>query len=164
MGDIGDFGKYGLLNEIFNQSNGHIRLGVNWYKATKEENNNDGKHIDYLENTLKDRSSYIQCFPELYDKLKYIVQNGKRCLSEIEDNQILPENTVFYSRPIPYSASNYNKRELERIHWFNRSVTDLINTDIIFVDPDNGIESDTAKKTKTNAIKYVFKDEIKEYY
>jgi hypothetical protein len=103
VGDVGDFGKYGLLNEIYNQSNGNIKLGVNWYKVSKEEDNNDGKHIDYLEDNFKAKASYIQCFPKLYDKMKGIVLNNNRTLSEIESNQILPENTIFYSKTIPYS-------------------------------------------------------------
>ncbi|MCQ6963486.1 hypothetical protein [Methanolobus chelungpuianus] len=164
VGDIGDFGKYGMLNEIYNQSNGSITLGINWYKNTKEEDNNDGKHIDYLEATFKDRASYIQCFPELYAKLKHIIQNDRRCLEEIEKNQILPENTIFYSKPIPYLAPYYETREIERIDWFQNLLTHLMNADIIFVDPDNGIECASIKKTKIKAIKYVFKDEIKEYY
>lgn len=164
VGDVGDFGKYGMLNEIYNQSNGCITLGINWYKATKEEDNNDGKHIDYLENNFKAKTSYIQCFPELYDKLKRIVGNNNRTLSEIEQNQILPENTIFYSKTIPYSALDFKERELDRINWFKDSLDHLENADIIFVDPDNGIECASTKKTKANAVKYVFKDEIKDYY
>lgn len=164
VGDIGDFGKYGMLNEIYNHSNGSISLGVNWYKATKEEDNNDGNYIDYLENTFKDRAFYIQCFPELYAKLRLIIQSDKRCLMKIEKNQILPENTIFYSKPVPYLAPYYKTREIERVEWFQNSLTHLKNADVIFVDSDNGIECASTKKTKTNAIKYVFKDEIKEYY
>ncbi len=164
VGDVGDFGKYGLLNEIYNQSNGNIKLGVNWYKVSKEEDNNDGKHIDYLEDNFKTKSSYIQCFPELYDKLKDIVQNNNRTLLEIERNHVLPENTIFYSKAIPYSASDFKERELKRINWFKDSLNHLENTDIIFVDPDNGIECASTKKTKASAVKYVFKDEVKYYY
>jgi hypothetical protein len=164
VGDVGDFGKYVLLNEIYNQSNGNIKLGINWYKVEKEENNNDGKHIDYLKDTFKGKTSYIQCFPGLYNKLKCIVQNNNRTLSEIEKCHILPENSIFYSKALPYSASDFKIRELKRIDWFKDSLKHLENADIIFVDPDNGIECASTKKTKSNAIKYVFKDEIKDYY
>jgi hypothetical protein len=43
VGDVGDFGKYGLLNQIYAQSKEHVQLkgniniGINWYKNTKEE-------------------------------------------------------------------------------------------------------------------------------
>lgn len=95
MGDVGDFGKYGLLNEIYNHSNGNIKLGVNWYKVSKEEDNNDGKHIDYLEDNFKAKASYIRCFPELYDQLKGIVQNNNRTLSEIERSKICLKTLFF---------------------------------------------------------------------
>jgi hypothetical protein len=157
VGDVGDFGKYGMLNEIYNQSNGDITLGINWYKATKEEDNNDGKHIDYLKDTFKAKASYIQCFPELYAKLKHIIQTDKRSLMEIEKNQILPENTIFYSQPIPYLAPYYETREIERIDWFQNSLTHLKNADIIFVDPDNGIECASTKKTKKTQLSMFLK-------
>jgi hypothetical protein len=37
VGDVGDFGKYGLLNEIHRKSDGKIRLGINWYYVIEEE-------------------------------------------------------------------------------------------------------------------------------
>jgi len=65
VGDVENFGKYGLLNTIFSQFQDNIVLGVNCYKVTRPENNNDGTHIDYLEYDFKDRDSYIKCFPEI---------------------------------------------------------------------------------------------------
>ena len=48
-GDVGDFGKYGLLKTIVAESKGNIRLGVNWYYVTREEvSNGDGNRVSYL--------------------------------------------------------------------------------------------------------------------
>ena len=43
-GDIGDFGKLGLLRVL--QEAG-FSIGVNWYLTPNEEHNQDGKHINY---------------------------------------------------------------------------------------------------------------------
>ena len=47
VGDIGDYGKYGLLRFLAERG---IQIGVNWY-LTKDEKNKlgDGKFTDYLE-------------------------------------------------------------------------------------------------------------------
>lgn len=161
VGDVGDFGKYGLLNEICKKSNGSFRLGINWFYVTKEDNRPDGRYTKYLDNNYKKSDKYHICFPELYSKLKRIVDDKKRSIEEIEKNGILPSETIFYSKPLPYDSINLDrKREI----WFIESQEKLKNADIIFLDPDNGVQSDKVKKTHINSIKYVFVDEIIKYY
>ena len=41
-GDVGDFGKLGMLRCIENSG---LCVGVNWYLVGNESHNNDGKHI-----------------------------------------------------------------------------------------------------------------------
>ena len=45
LGDIGDYGKYGLLRFLASKG---IQIGVNWY-LTKNDNSNDGKFKKYLD-------------------------------------------------------------------------------------------------------------------
>jgi hypothetical protein len=164
VGDVGDFGKYGLLNEICKKSNEGVRLGINWFYVRREERQRgDGRYIGYLNDENKDSKKYADCFRDLYNKLKGIV-DGRRSIKEIENGLILPKETIFYSKPLPYSSVNPSKREEERKNWFKESLSQLKSADIIFLDPDNGIQTDKVRKTQIKAIKYVFKDEIKEYY
>lgn len=44
VGDIGDYGKYGLLRFLANHG---ICIGVNWY-LTENDESSDGKFTDYL--------------------------------------------------------------------------------------------------------------------
>lgn len=163
-GDVGDYGKYGLLNQICKESGGSVRLGVNWFYVTREEKQRgDGRHIRYLSDMGNDSGRYAACFPELYDKLKRIVA-GRRSIKEIERGRILPMETVFYSEPLPYSSVKPSEKEEDRENWFNESLPRLNDADIIFLDPDNGIQTDKVRKTRIEAIKYVFIDEIKRYY
>jgi hypothetical protein len=87
-----------------------------------------------------------------------------RSIKEIENGLILPKETIFYSKPLPHSSVNPSEREEERKNWFKESLSQLKSADIIFLDPDNGIQTDKVRKTQTKAIKYVFKNEIKLYY
>ena len=164
VGDVGDFGKYGLLNEICKKSNGSVNLGINWFYVTREEKQRgDGRYTGYLNNEKKDSKKYAACFPDLYNKLKGIVDD-RRSIKKIENGLLLPKKTIFYSKPLPYSSVNPSEREEERKNWFKESLSQLKSADIIFLDPDNGIQTDKVRKTQIKAIKYVFKDEIKEYY
>jgi hypothetical protein len=168
IGDVGDFGKYLLLNDIYNISKGSIRLGINWfYVSGKNEGETEGGKpvttvtpvFNYLSDKNKYSNKYCTCFPELYRQLKNIVDNDRRNIKEIENNSVLPIGTVFYSKPLPLPYL-LGARE----NWLDESLTNLKNTDIIFLDPDNGIQTEKVKKTQSKANKYVFKDEIKQYY
>ena len=59
-GDIGDYGKYGLLRFLANQG---INIGVNWY-LTDADKSADGKLTTYLENPAE-----RVCAPALFDSL-----------------------------------------------------------------------------------------------
>ena len=61
VGDIGDYGKYGLLRFLA----GHgIKIGINWY-LTENDRSADGKFTDYLK-----RPEERIYDPVLFDVLK----------------------------------------------------------------------------------------------
>ena len=163
--DVGDFGKYCLLHELHKQAGGKLRLGVNWFYVTRKEiENGDGNHVAYLSNDSEAGAAFRSCLPELYDKLKTIVRHHRRRIAEIEADKVLPEGTIFYTKPIPYSGGTADERIALRRAWFEESITHLREADIIFLDPDNGIHTDPSGKGKPGALKYVFTDEIEAYY
>jgi len=168
VGDVGDFGKYGLLHSLYDISKGEVVLGVNWYYVTGEtEKATDGKYTEYLDNKNRNAMKYRQCFPELYKKLKEIAGNKQRYIKKIEDGSVLPNNTVFYSPPTEADREkppSPKEREADREKWFEESLRTLKTADIIFLDPDNGIRTKSVRKTHKKAIKYVFDDEIRRYY
>ena len=67
-GDVGDFGKYGLLRALCLPEGDRgpaLRLGVVWYLTSDESHNNDGRHIGYLEPTPKNAKTLRVCDPSL---------------------------------------------------------------------------------------------------
>jgi hypothetical protein len=78
VGDVGDFGKYGLLRALCGispESSPELTLGVVWYLVSKTEANNDGKHDGYLNLKYETRRNkvakeYSDCDPALYGVLK----------------------------------------------------------------------------------------------
>ena len=95
VGDVGDFGKYGLLR-VVGKHPGGMRLGVVWYLTDAQEHNNDGKHDGYLKNgSQRERDSFRNCDPALYDRLGVIRRNSQLDLNMVEDGSVLPAEHGF---------------------------------------------------------------------
>jgi hypothetical protein len=164
-GDIRDFGKFILLKQLLIAGPPQMRLGINWYNVKNEISAaNDGRHVGYLDSKTRKRAEFERCDPDLYHKLKVLVEQGKRSISELERSQLLPQATKYFSEALPSDNPILSLRVKDRTNWFERSQQALSSTDAIFLDPDNGIETPTATKAQTNAVKYAFLDEIQNYF
>ena len=147
VGDIGDYGKYSLLSAFANAS---VKVGINWY-LTDNDGSNDGKFTKYLENDAL--SDYD---PKVFSALKRIVDNHKndRSIKDVEKAGII-KNARFYS--VKVGAKE------KRLEWFDNSLGVLGDSELIFMDPDNGLLVNDKVKGKT-VDKYVLPDEIVKYY
>ena len=95
VGDIGDFGKYGLLRHLTGMRGDAapedaLRLGVVWYlfpdEAPKDPNkpdNRDGSLTGYLCDRRDNHEKFRNCDTDLYDALHKIVYKAK-----IADNRL----------------------------------------------------------------------------
>lgn len=152
-GDIGDFGKLGLLRAL--QASG-LTVGVNWYLVPDENHNSDGRYVQYLENV-----DYCQLDEPLWLELSRIVKSGQREVSALENENII--NAVFFSDPLVFAGKPKSERAIIRKTWHEKALMTLFGTDVIFVDPDNGIVVPSALGTvKEN--KFVKSDELVDYY
>jgi hypothetical protein len=152
IGDIGDFGKYGMLICI---GKAGYRIGVNWYLTDNGEDS-AGNLTDYLQ---EDNPAYLICDEDLYKQLYNIVYILKdRSVKRIEQSSLLPENTVYYSANLK-SEKNYRTR------WFQDSLIHLSQCPILFLDPDNNILlNNTGYKYDPEGSLYTFPSEIEAYY
>lgn len=140
-------------------------LGVNWYYVNKvEKNSSDGRHTSYLNSQNPNNKHFEVCSPKLYFQLKDIVDANKRNISDIEKGLILPSETIFYSSPVPFSSNSPAQRSRDRENWFLNSLQSLSGADVVFLDPDNGIQTSNLQKSQPRAVKYSFSDEILKYY
>ena len=145
-GDVGDFGKLGMLRRI--NSTG-LTLGINWY-LMPDDGNNDGKHIGYLND-----SKFLGCDDELYRELKSIVDGRRRCVRSLEDARFIP-NTAFYSSIL--------SRENTRDSWHQDALKTLEGKDVVFLDPDNGLMPKSKSAIQYDGGKYVLPEELADYY
>ena len=154
-GDIGDYGKLGLLRALSAQ----LTIGVNWYLVPDESHNGDGRHIDYLT-----KSSFRECDPPLFDALAQVVASDRRQAAALEAPAILPSDKVeYYSEVLDFSRTTKPEREAIRADWHKKGLAKLKDCDLVFVDPDNGLIVPSAEDgPKSN--KYVLPSELVDYY
>lgn len=151
-GDVGDFGKLGMLRQIAATG---LKIGINWYFTSKleEHGNADGKHVSYLEN-----KSFRYCDDELLSVLRGIV-DGNRSVAAIERATLIP-NAQYFSAPLKPISKPTPSREM----WLNNSIEALAEADIIFCDPDNGLLVKTVSLGSTKVDKYVAESDLVSYY
>jgi hypothetical protein len=158
VADVGDFGKYALLNAL---AGNDLRLGVLWCRNSEPDTTQDGRFTAYPE--------LRACDPNLYDRLAQILKDKQRSLAQVENNHILPRNTLFYSTTMPapktpcFSAAAREEQTQLRDTWFTKGFQKLSEAEVVFLDPDNGIAATRAKKHWRRSVKYVFEDEVTEW-
>lgn len=148
-GDVGDFGKLGLLRQL---TSSQLDIGVNWYLAPDESHNADGKHIGYITDTR-----YNGCDDALRNSLKEIV-NGQRSVSALETSDLVP-NAIYYHEVLYSPSQTFSRRD-----WHIKALDVLNCADIIFLDPDNGLLVKSVSTGSAKSNKYVISSEIADYF
>lgn len=150
-GDIGDYGKIGLLKAL--QAQG-LSIGVNWYlvepmdterKADGTYKQEDGKYLI---------PEYLQvCDTPLAEQLTKIAKSNNRSIKSLERGDFIPD-ARYYSEPITVAG---------RDEWHKRALVLLKGLDIVFMDPDNGMLVKSVGKQSVRSVKYTFYEEVRDY-
>jgi len=150
-GDVGDFGKLGLLRYIANSG---LRIGVNWCLTPDETNNKDGKHVGYLTNP-----AFCGCDDYLLHKLSDIAGHFPRNVDRLESQNLIPNALYYQASLLPPATPGFIRHQ-----WHEDALKALANTDIVFLDPDNGllVKSVSPRSAKSN--KYITVEELQSYY
>ena len=157
FGDVGDFGKYGLLRRISGVSaedaGEMLSLGVVWYLVGDESHNEDGKHTTYLDKP----EEYRDCDPRLFGGLRSLLaEPGPRALSKIERSslELLPRDTKYVSEPLAREG---------RSEWLSRAIEKVRDCDVVFLDPDRGFQPPSVQAAHKNAVQYILWDEAEQF-
>lgn len=161
-GDVGDFGKFGLLRHLcgLTADDKHLTLkpGVIWYRVADETHNGDGRHISYLKKSATDKDTsaeddndprFRDCDAYLYDALKKMVfRDQNRTIDALEGKRLLP-GALYWGEKIDPTRS----------HWFDGALDKTAGCNLVFVDPDNGLAG--LRAFAEGSPKHVFVDEIR---
>ncbi|AZO10570.1 hypothetical protein EJ074_16600 [Mesorhizobium sp. M3A.F.Ca.ET.080.04.2.1] len=149
VGDISDYRKYALLRAL--SWGGANRIGVCWMLTTSDGSSDGGK-LAYLQKP--DR--YRQFDPQLFDILAHAAgEPDRRRLQTIEESGAV-RDAAYFSEPLPDDKAG-------RAAFMDRCLSDFDRADIVFFDPDNGLEMSLAKGRK-NSSKYLYLDEVVRFY
>ena len=151
--DIADFAKYGLLKRLAGDD---LRLGVFWYLTTHADANRP--LVSYL--SRPDR--YRACDAALFDTLRRLhnEKGDELTLEDIERGNVLPGNTVFYSRPLSTTAIERTSRRTVRDRWFQDGCALTRACDLVFLDPDTGLLPAGRKAENTGGEEYALLEEV----
>ena len=150
VGDINDYRKYALLRGL--SAGGLNRVGVCWM-LTPSDGSMDGNKLGYLEKPQQHR----HFDPELFDILNHAAaEPDRRRLHTIEDSGAIP-GAVYFNEMLPQQSDG-------RARYMADCKAAFANADLIFFDPDNGIEVASSQRGINRSLKHVFLDEIEAFY
>jgi len=150
FGDINDYRKYGIIRIL--SGSGDIRTAVCWM-LTEKDDRSDGDLIDYLDKPDVWRAHD----PQLFDLLAHFMKTpGRRSVQLAEESRIIP-SALYYTVILKDNAD-------ERKQYFRNYFSVAKGSDLIFFDPDNGLEVKSVKCGKSLSSKYLYWNELKEAF
>lgn len=148
-GDVGDYTKLGILRWL---EKAGFSIGLNWYLTPDEPEHSktftDGKHTKFLKYNCDTPDKELHC------ALKKIGLSDNRTVIRLERAKLF-KNALFWNKML--EAKNRDK-------WHLEALKKLSSKDVIFLDPDNGLEVKSTKQYSKNGNKYTTYKEAADYY
>jgi hypothetical protein len=126
--DISDYLKFTFLRAATQTDR---RLGIAWYYLPGHDGGADGRHVEY-----KSEPVWRALDAELYDELVGLAEPS---VAELERLAIWPARTVFHRFPLTARS---------RAEWVKGMVGAMGDSDLVFLDPDNGLGSNALKHAR----------------
>jgi hypothetical protein len=146
FGDINDYRKYGLLRVL--QAQGTLRLLVAWM-LTPDDGSSDGGRRGYL----RDPDRWRGCDPPLFDGLAALLPPGAApAVALVERSGLLP-GAAYYSAVVPDGRRDRNR-------WREGLLAAARDADLVFLDPDNGLEVPSKPIGRAGSSKYAAWQEL----
>jgi hypothetical protein len=150
FGDLNDYRKYGLLRAL--QSQASVRVLVAWM-LTPDDGGPDGGKREYL----RDPGRWRTYDPELYEGLRTLLRReAAPAVSLIEQSSLLPD-TTYHSALVPDAR-------VDRTRWREGLLAATRDVDLVFLDPDNGIEVRSKPAGRKGSSKYVAWQELRDLW
>ena len=155
FGDVGDYGKYGLLRYLAGYG---ITIAINWY-LTADDESNDGNIRGYF---AKEKNRIYD--PELFDVLKAMCDRKQKDVSLFATLRMIP-SAIYFNKTVEPVLSTLTRSEkrAERERWHREAHDACGGAILVFLDPDNGLRSGTPS-AKKDSVKYVYSSEAADYY
>ena len=146
-GDVNDYCKYALLRCLSRGST----TTVCWM-LTSRDGRSDGRRIGYLDRP----AAWRPRDPELFDRLRDLVREGKRTIRAVERARILPR-ARFHPDLLPSGREG-------RARYFARLDDLAAGSELLFFDPDNGLEVRSCPRGRRGSERYLYWEELARAY
>lgn len=148
-GDVGDYTKLGILRSL---ENAGFSIGLNWYLTPDEPEHS----TTFTDGTY---TSYLKCAcdtpdVDLHSILKKIGLSNNRTVARLERAKLF-EKALFWNKLLEAQ---------KRDEWHFKALKKLSKQDVIFLDPNNGLEVKSTKPCSRNGNKYTTYKEAADYY
>jgi hypothetical protein len=150
FGDVNDYRKYGLLRVLRTAIRGKFLVA---WMLTPNDGGSDGKFRNYLEKP----DGWRGYDPDLYDELQDLHRTASKPEVSLIERSGLLHDTKFYSAEVP-------DKRYDRAKWSKELFKLGRHFDLVFVDPDNGIEVPSKPVGRKGSSKYVIWNEIEELW
>ena len=148
FGDVKDYLTYGLLRTLQRVSS--LRVGVAWM-LTPDTTNGEGELRAYL-NRPQDWQAYD---PQLFAGLQRVPEHGRNVRLAAQLG-LIPE-ALYYDNLLPQSAA-------ARQSYFQQLFHALRDCQLIFFDPDNGLETRSTPRGDRRSIQHLYWTEAVEAF
>ena len=90
------------------------------------------------------------------------MKRDDRRIKAVEETDLLGPDTVFYGHQIPNPGERARgeDRVRDRQRWTEGALQKTENCDVVFLDPDNGLEPKSVSITSAKAPKYAYLEEV----
>ncbi len=165
FGDVNDFRKYGLLRVLTgsidpNKSKkNELSLAVCWM-LTPDDDTSHGNRTEYLK--LPIPNIYSDLDSKLFNYFVGLdIASGKnRDVINAQNIDCLPVTSLFYPEPSEHVPSDKNRRA----EYINNLLKGSTKYDIIFFDPDNGMNVKSRPYGTKYSSKYLYQSELTASY
>jgi hypothetical protein len=150
FGDINDYHKYGLLRAL--SGNGDLKIGLCWMLTP--DNGSHGGKIGYLRDAAHWQSFDDKLFAKLHD---WVVVRNERDIALIEQcNEVckLLPSAKYHRLPLPEAKDDRQSYFAKMLHKFE-------GLDLLFFDPDNGLEVLSKPYKSKPSRKHIYFRELK---
>jgi hypothetical protein len=153
-GDINDYRKYGLLRQF--QKTFNFKIGIIWMLTEDDTTKNDGNKIRYLKEKKKEDYKWEHLDPELFNKLKNRVDAHERDVKYASVDGLISSAKYF--------PEKLNTNIDLRHKYFSEAFDFLNDSDLIFFDPDMGLQIQSVGKGNKDSEMYLYMDEFEKGY
>ena len=150
FGDLNDYRKYSLLRLLGGPEG--LSLGIAWM-LTAPDSRRDGQRLAYLDQPDRHR----QFDPPLFDALRNIVHHHRRRLIASAEKFGLIPGAVFFD-------AEFTDAPRPREALLGKLLLTCAGRELLFFDPDNGLEVQSRPWGRKDSCKYLYWREVQEVF